>query len=298
MKKTFNKYESRSAYLFILPSLILLFIFVILPLLLAVYRSFFDYRYGQANDFVMFNNYISILRNEIFFQSFRNVLVFSFIITFLQIILSFLFANLLTKLTGKIGVFSRTIIYLPHLISGIVVAVIFTLMTTYNGGIINSLLGSMDIDPIPFNNDPFWSPISIIVPSIWIGFGYYTLVMYAGIINIPKDYFEAAKVDGANMFQSTLFITIPCMKNYFILMIVTQIVGNLQMFEIPMIMTNGQPANKTMTPVLYLIHSRANGNISDSEITAASILIMIMILLINSLVFYLMRTKKRNAWEM
>ncbi len=298
MKKTFNKYESRSAYLFILPSLILLFIFVILPLLLAVYRSFFDYRYGQANDFVMFNNYISILRNEIFFQSFRNVLVFSFIITFLQIILSFLFANLLTKLTGKIGVFSRTIIYLPHLISGIVVAVIFTLMTTYNGGIINSLLGSMDIDPIPFNNDPFWSPISIIVPSIWIGFGYYTLVMYAGIINIPKDYFEAAKVDGANMFQSTLFITIPCMKNYFILMIVTQIVGNLQMFEIPMIMTNGQPANKTMTPVLYLIHSRANGNISDSEITAASILIMIMILLINSLVFYFMRTKKRDAWEM
>lgn len=298
MGKAINKYEARSAYLFILPSLILLFIFVILPLILAIYRSFFDYRYGQINDFVMLNNYVAILKNTIFFQSFRNVLVFSLIITTLQIVLSFLFANVLTNLTGKIGVFSRTIIYLPHLISGIVVAVIFTLMTTYNGGVINSILGSMNIDPIPFNNHPIWSPISIIVPSIWIGFGYYTLVMYAGIINIPKDYFEAAKVDGANIFQSTLFITIPCMKNYFILMIVTQIVGNLQMFEIPMIMTNGQPANKTMTPVLYLIHSRANGNVSDSEITAASILIMIAILLINSLVFYVMRTKKRDEWEM
>ncbi len=289
--------ERITGILMVLPAFILLGIFVLTPLVMAIYRSFFDYRAGMESTPVGFENYLKILKNSVFFRSILNVLVMSLIITVSQVVLSFLFANALARIKGKFAVFSRTIIYLPHLISGIVVAVIFTLMTTYNGGVINQILEWLKIDPIAFNFDVFWSPVSIIVPSIWIGFGYYTLVMYAGLINIPREYFEAAQIDGANFVQSTLYVTIPNMKNYFVLLIVTLIVANLQMFEIPMIMTNGQPANRTMTPVLYLIHSRANGNISDSEITAAAILIMIIIMIINSSIFYLFRTRKEERWN-
>lgn len=292
-----HREEKVSGLLMVLPAFVMLLIFVITPLGLAFYRSFFDYRAGQESILVGFDNYMKILNNEVFFKSFFNVLKMTLAITLFQIIFSFLFANALVRIKGKFGVFSRTIIYLPHLISGIVVAVIFTLLTTYNGGIINAFLGIFNIEPVPFNNSEFWSPISIIIPTIWIGFGYFSLVMYAGLINIPKEFYEAAEIDGASFAQLTRHISIPMMKNYFLLLIVTLIVANMQMFEIPMIMTNGQPANQTMTPVLYLIHSRSNGNISDSEITAAAILIMIMILIVNSFVFKIF-SRREGRWDL
>ena len=286
--------ESLTAYSMILPALILLIIFVFIPLIIAIYRSFFD-KTIEGNDFVGFYYYIKVFTNIKFLESILHVFIFAVIITSSQIVLSFLFANVLTRVRGRYGIFARTIIYLPYLLSGIVVAVIFTLLTTYNGGVLNSILESMNIDPVAWNNNEFWSPVSIIIPTIWIGFGYTTLVLYAGLINIPKDYYEAAVMDGASFFQSMVYISIPSLKNYFMLLVVTGIVTNLQMYEIPMIMTNGQPLGQTMTPVLYIMHNRANGNVQDSEITAMAILVMIVILLINSLVFYLFKDKKEES---
>jgi ABC-type sugar transport system permease subunit len=298
IKKKRKHKDNASALLMILPALLLLTIFVFIPLIMAIFRSLYNFGSGEPSSFIGFSNYIKILKNSVFIQSLKNVLVLTAVITIVEVVLAFLFAHVLVRIKGKYGIFVRTIIYLPYLISGIVVSVIFTLMTTYNGGIINSILAIFDKNPIAFNNDVFWSPLSIIIPTIWIGFGYNTLVMYSGLINVPKDYYEAAQIDGAGFWASMFHITLPCMKNYFILLIVTLVVANLQMYEIPMMMTNGQPANRTMTPVLYLMHSRSNGNISDSEITAAALLIMIIILIINSAVFSLFKTKKKDSWEM
>jgi ABC-type sugar transport system permease subunit len=264
---------------------------------MALFRSFFETT-DTGIRFLEFDTFVKVLTNDNFIRSIFTVLKLSIIITITQIVISFLFANALVKINKKLSVVSRTLIYLPNLISGIVVSVIFTMLTTYNGGIINSILESLGGSPIAFNNDVTWSPISIIVPSIWIGFGYFSLVMYAGIINIPKTYFEAAEVDGASFIKKMWYITIPMMKNYFILLLVTMIVVNLQMFEIPMIMTGGQPANQTLTPVLYLVYSRSNGNITDTEITTSAILIMIIIVIFNSSIFYLFKNKKGREWEM
>ena len=296
--KTFKKLKGKTqesvvAYSMVLPALILLIIFVFIPLFMAVYRSFFDKVSGETQ-FVGLYYYTKVLKNNNFFKSILNVFKFASIITISQIIISFLFANVLTRVKGRYGIFCRTIIYLPYLLSGIVVAVIFTLLTTYNGGVLNSIIESWGLNPVAWNNDKFFSPVSIIIPTIWIGFGYTTLVLYAGLINIPKEYYEAAAIDGANFWQTLFRISIPSLKNYFVLLIVTGVVANLQMYEIPMIMTNGQPLNKTMTPVLYIMHNRANGNVSDSEITAMAILVMIVILLINSIVFYLFKDKKEE----
>ena len=288
--------DNKSAWIMLIPTILLLIIFVYVPLSMAFYRSFFTSENGSVT-FVGFQTFISILTNEYFMESIWNVIKMSIVITILQISLSFIFANILIKINKRLSLISRTLIYLPYLISGIVVSVIFMLLTTYNGGIINSILEGLGGTSIAFNNDFFWSPVSIIIPTIWIGFGYFSLIMYAGIINIPISYFEAADVDGASFLKKTLYITIPAMKNYFILLMITMIVVNLQMFEIPMIMTNGQPSNATMVPVLYLIHSRSNGNISDTEITTSAVLIMLIIVAINSSIFYLFRNKKGKGWE-
>ena len=285
-----KKQESLVGLLMIAPAVILLIIFVFVPLGMAIYRSLFETVAGETK-FVGLKLYEWTLDNEMFIKSILNVLLFAVIITVLQITLSFLFANVLVRIKGRYGVFARTIIYLPYLLSGIVVAVIFTLLTYFNGGVLNSIIQDLGGDPIAWKSDAFWAPVSIIIPTLWIGFGYTTLVMYAGLTNIPKDYYEAADMDGAGFWKKMFKISIPCMKNYFILLVVTNIVGNLQMYEIPMMMTDGK--ENTLTPVYYIMLNRSMGsNINDSQITALAVLVMIVILIINSFIFYFFRDKE------
>ncbi len=296
LPKEKKKEEIVSGFLLIGPAVILLSIFVIAPLVMAVYRSFFYFESGPNEAvFAGFENYIKVFQNENFLKAIANSLIMTFFVVLLQVLGSFLFANILVRIKNKYGVFVRTIIYLPYLFSGIVVGCIFTLLTYYNGGIINGILGTIGLEPIAFTHDVFWSYVSIIVPTIWIGSGYTTLIFYSGLINIPKDYYEASTIDGAGFFKQTWYIVLPSLKNYFVLIVVTLVTANLQMFEIPMLMTNGQPLNMTMTPVLYLIHARSNGNISQSEIIASSIMIMIFIGAINAVVFALTNRKKKGA---
>ena len=287
-----KKQESLVGLLMIAPAVILLIIFVFVPLGMAIYRSLFETVAGETK-FVGLKFYEWTLDNEMFIKSILNVLLFAVIITVLQITLSFLFANVLVRIKGRYGVFARTIIYLPYLLSGIVVAVIFTLLTYFNGGVLNSIIQDLGGDPIAWKSDAFWAPVSIIIPTLWIGFGYTTLVMYAGLTNIPKDYYEAADMDGAGFWKKMFKISIPCMKNYFILLVVTNIVGNLQMYEIPMMMTDGK--ENTLTPVYYIMLNRSMGsNINDSQITALAVLVMIVILIINSFIFYFFRDKEES----
>ncbi len=299
LPKDRKKEEKVSGLLLIAPAVILLAIFVITPLIMSIYRSFYYFESGPNEAiFAGFENYVKVFQNQEFLKSLGNVCLMTFFIVILQVLISFIFANVLVRVRNKFGVFVRTIIYLPYLFSGIVVGCIFTLLTYYNGGVINGILGEwFNADPISFTMDEFWAYVAIIVPTIWVGSGYTTLIFYSGLINIPKDYYEAAEVDGAGFFKVTWYIVLPQLKNYFVLIIVTLVTANLQMFEIPMIMTNGQPVNATMTPVLYLIHARANGNVSQSEIIAASILIMLFIGAINAIVFSLTnaKNKRRNV---
>ena len=287
--------EKVSGLICIAPAFILLTIFVLVPLVMAIWRSFYYYESGPVDSyFVGFENYKAILKNEIFLKSLGNVLLMALCIVSFQVIGSFIFASILVKVRNKFTVFVRVIIYLPYLFSGIVVGCIFTLLTTYNGGFINGLITLFDGEPISFQMDKFWAYLSIIVPTLWVGMGYTTLVFYSGLINIPNDYLEAARVDGAGYFTKLFSIILPSLKNYFVLIIVTLVTGNLQMFEIPMMMTNGLPLNMTMTPVLYLVHLRSNGNVSESQIIAASILIMLSVGAINAIVFSLTNRKDKD----
>ena len=296
LPKDKEKEEKVSGLICIAPAVILLVIFVLVPLFLAIYRSFFYYESGPVDSyFVGFQNYIEVFKNENFVKSIGNVVLLTLLIVTFQVVGSYILAAILVRIKNKFGVFVRIIIYLPYLLSGIVVSVIFYLMTNFQGGFINGFLSLFDAEPIGFQTDVFWAYVSIIAPTIWVGGGYTTLVFYSGLINIPKDHLEAASVDGASYLRQTFSIILPSLKNYIVLIIVTLVTGNLQMFEIPMMMTNGLPLNKTMTPVLYLIHARSNGNVSQSEIIASAILIMLVVGAINAVVFALSNFKKKEA---
>jgi ABC-type sugar transport system permease subunit len=158
-------------------------------------------------------------------------------------------------------------------------------------GLITSILISLDMDPVSFTSDGIW-PYVAFRPTLWLGLGYNTLVMYAGLINIPKDYYEAARIDGASPWQCLWSITIPNMKNYFVLIIINLVTVNLQMMEIPYIMTGGGPLNRTLTPVLYLFNSFRDPNRPQNVTIAGAILVMLLISTVNVIVFRFVRSRR------
>ena len=290
-----NKFKYRYAltgYAMLAPAFLLLTVFVVVPLVIAIFRSFFDYQaYAEVQEFVGLKNYATILRTTSFLNSFKNALLFAVIIVTAQILLSFSFAHVLKASAGRYGRFVRTIIYIPFLISGIAAGIVFMFMTNYGGGLINGILLSLDLAPISVEMSKTWARVFVILPTLWLGFGYNTLVMYAGLLNIPKDYYEAATLDGAGWFVKLIKITVPSMVNYFLLTVVGLLTGALTMFEIPFLMTGGGPLESTLTPVLYLFNNYRNVLQSSSITIAGAILVMLIVGALNAGVFFGVQSK-------
>lgn len=284
--------EWKTGVLMLLPAFLILFTFGTIPLIMAIIRSFRDYNTGMFNGF---GNYIAILADKTFLRSFGNVFLMGGICVVLMVTLSFLFAHLILKLPRRFGGVIKILIYIPCIISGVVTAIMYTFLMNYGGGLFTSLLLGMGLDPIAFTKEGIWPYVCIIVPTIWGGLGYNTLIMLAGLLDIPKIYYEAAKLDGANRFQVMFHITIPSLRNYFVLMIVNLVTGYMQMLELPYLITGGGPENKTVTPALFLYSSFRDPTRTPNITIAGALLIMVFIVAINGVVFALIRSKKSEA---
>ena len=286
---SFRYRYKHTAYLMLLPALVLLGIFVMWPLVMAVIRSFQDYNTGE---YVGLYNFVYILKTPSFVKAFKNVLILTVATVALTMVLTFLFALLMRSLSNRMGYFARACVFIPFFISGIVASVIFNLLINYGGGLFTSLLIDAGKDPIAFAVDGKWPYIIIIVITIWMTFGYQTLIMYAGLRQIPKSLYEAAQLDGANFWHQTLFITIPNMKNYFVLVCISLVTANLQMFEIPFMVTGGGPLESTLTLVMYLYNSFRDPGRPQNVTIAGALLVMILIMVINIIVFKTVRSEK------
>ncbi len=287
--KSFRYRDELSGWLLVLPAVLAIAFFQIVPLVMALIRSFQDYSTGE---FIGFRNYSFVLKQEVFTDSFLNIILFLIFIMAIMLVITFLFAQVLKNMKNRFGSATKILIYLPTLFSGILVSIMFLFIFNYGGGLITSLLLGANKDPIPFTLAMPWPHVLIIGISIWGGVGYHSLVMYAGAISIPESYYEAAMLDGANAIKRLWYITLPCMKNYFILTIINLATGTLMMFELPMMITGGGPDNKTMTPILY-IYNMFNDFTMDKNITiAGAILVAILTCAINVIVFKIIKSEK------
>lgn len=287
--RLFKYRNAKSAFAMMAPAVLLLLIFAYIPLAMAIVRSFQNYTTGE---FVWFENYDYIVKTPSFTKAFGNVILFTAIIVVAQMVLSFFFAHVLKAINAKVANTVKILLYVPCLISGVVASIIFMFILNYGGGLITSILIGLDIDPIAFATEGYWPIACVIVPTWWLGFGYNTLVMYAGLLNVPKSYYEAAQIDGAGFFKQMIYVTIPYMKNIFILSLINLITGSLQMLDIPYMITGGGPLDMTMTPSLYLFNSFRDVNRPQNVTIAGSILIMIVIVTINIIAFKCIHSEK------
>ncbi|GAB2535117.1 ABC transporter permease subunit [Gracilibacillus alcaliphilus] len=251
----------RKAYLFIAPFVIVFLIFNIYPIFLTFYYSLTNYSGmgGIANaEFIGIANYARLITDAYFYEAFLNTIKiwgFNFIVQMLIALgLALLFSDIRLKLKG-VGVF-RALFYLPNIITIASVAILFNILLDWNHGALNQLLLSFGFIDSPINwlNSPTYAQSAVALIGAWMWFGNSFIILLAGISGISRDYYEAALIDGANWWKSFTNITLPQLKPILLYVLITSIIGGLQLFDLPMLLTDtrGAPQGSLNTMVLYL----------------------------------------------
>ena len=290
-KSAWKKDDLLTAYLVLLPSFLLLVTFVIAPLVISVVNSFYDSSAYMDAVWKGMGNYTKVLTDEKFWKSIGVGLKFILSIV-IQLILAFFIAHLVIQLPKHLSSFVKVTVYMPCLLSGIIVGAIFSYIYASDaGGFLNNLLSKFGISPIGWTGEPRWALFSVAVAAIWNGLGYTTLVMLGGILDIPRDYYEAAKLDGAGFFAQMVHITIPSMRNLGVYLLISSFVSTFQLFELPFVLTGGGPLDMTQGPVGYLYyHFTWDDTLGMTY--AGSVLVAIVLTSISSVVFRVVNSEK------
>lgn len=279
------------AYLMLAPIIVLLTTFVVIPLIYAAYVSFYQWSFYKESVFVGWQNFERVWNDDKFWGSIWVGIKFVLYTVPAGFVLAFLFAHVVKSLQGKLGSLVKTAIYVPNVVSGVVASIIFIFIYDYQGGLANYLLGLLGFEHQAWTTDMRTAMLSISVPAIWLGFGYTTLIMLAGLNDIPTSYYEAAEIDGAGWLTKMIYITIPLMKNVFLFVAVTGTVGAIQQFDLPYMMTGGGPLNTTMTPNLFIFnHFRSDPYLGYT--IASALLLFLIVGFISSLMFRVFSSEK------
>ena len=248
-------------YIFLIPFITIYLIFNMIPLITTIYNSFFEnYRQGIIQvgpNWVGLENYITIFSNGDIPKYFSNTMImwiFGFIPQiFLSLLLAAWFAD--TRLRIKASGFFKTVIYMPNLIMASAFAMLFFTLFS-DSGPINSLLMQVGLisEPYKFLSHTISARGLVCFMNCLMWFGNTTILLMAGMLGIDSALFEAAQVDGATSTQVFFKITLPLLKPILIYVMITSLIGGLQMFDVPQILTNGEgsPVRTTMTMIMYL----------------------------------------------
>jgi cellobiose transport system permease protein len=260
---------SRWGYFFIAPFFLIYVLFSLFPLVSTFYNSFFEnYRVGLTQvgpTFIGFDNYMKIF-TESKVQDYALNTVLLWIMNFIpQIIVSLLlavwFSSSSMRLKGQ--QFFKTVIYMPNLIMAASFSMLFFALFS-DGGPVNSILTSAGLinDPIRFLSRVDWTRTLISTMNFLMWFGNTTILLMAGIMGIDVSLFEAARIDGANARQTFVKITMPLLLPIFVFVLITSMIGGLQLFDVPQILTNGNgsPDRTSMTLIMFLNKHLASRN--------------------------------------
>ncbi len=247
----YRRSEAIAGILMASPWILGFIIFVAGPMIVSLYLSFTRWDLFTAPKWIGLDNYVNLLTDDAsFIQSLKVTTIYAFVGVPLQVGLGLVLATLLNQNIRGLGLF-RTIYYLPSVIGGIAVAVMFRWIFGTQFGLINGMLATVGIQGPSWLGDPNLVMISFIGMSMW-GAGASMLIYLGALQGIPSELYEAADVDGAGTLAKFFRITVPMMTPVIFFNMVMGIIGGLQEFVIPFIMTGGGPADSSLFLVLYL----------------------------------------------
>jgi raffinose/stachyose/melibiose transport system permease protein len=275
-------------------AIILYLIFFVIPSFIGFYYSFTDWnRYTSELNFVGFKNFSTILFSNInYLQSIKNTLIFTLTTIMLKTVIALLLALLLTSGVRRFTNVHRMIIYLPAIVPMIVVGIVFKSILHPSTGILNVFLSAIGLEALTqgWLTNPKLALYSVIFVDTWKGIGYIMVILIAGLEAIPREYYEAAKIDGARAWDELRTITIPLLMPALTVVIVLNLLYGLKVFDIVYVLTNGGPgyATETVYTVVFKEFSKGRYGIS----TALSTLLFVIMTFLGFFVIRLMHREE------
>ncbi|MBO7745139.1 sugar ABC transporter permease [Paenibacillus sp. MWE-103] len=247
----------QAPYVFIAPTLILLTLFSLVPILVALVISLTDMDLGglanyDSINFIGFDNYAEVLKDPVFLKSIFNTVFYVVIGVPLVILFSLAIALLINLGTARIFKAFRVVYYLPSVTNIVAVAVVWSYLYNPSLGLFNYLLNALGLPDVQWLTQPTTAKLSLILLALWKAVGLNMIIFIAALQGIPKSYYEAAQLDGASLWQQVTKITIPMMRFAIFFVSITTMIGWLQFFEEPFVMTNGGPLDGTLSVSLFI----------------------------------------------
>lgn len=272
MKKTF-KIEP---YLFLFPAFLVLAVFFFLPFFQTLVMSFFDYSKDfYSPSFAWFSNYFDILSSKVFIKSVFNT--FWFLILCVPFLVIFpLFVAVLIDQKIKFKNLYKLIIYLPVVVSIVVVAIAFKWLYQPDG-LLNYFFGLINLPSVDWLTSPKVAMVSVALVTIFKGVGYYMMIYLAALMSVPKELYEAAEIDGAGFFKKHMTVTVPHLMPVIALVSTISAISALKVFVEIYVMTKGGPLNSTKTMVYY-IYEKAFEGLDLGLASAACVVLLVLVM--------------------
>ena len=253
-RKKINWRKQGVAYLFLLPALLVFTVVTWYPILNTILYSFQRVNLGGVQGWVGTANYVRMFGNPIFYTAWKNILIYVLLSLIMGAMVPIILALIINEMRG-LSSFFQTIVYLPTLIPIAVGLIVWRQIYAPEGGVLNSLLKMINLEPQLWLQDPLLAKPALIIIMTWIGAGGATLLYLYALREIPMELFEAAELDGFSVFQRIRYIALPLLRSRIQIMLVLQVITVAQVFTEPFILTNGGPANSTTSPVLEIYNT-------------------------------------------
>ena len=275
LKKKSSLRHTGAFWAFVAPCCILFGIFFLLPLVLSIAFSFTNYDGWKVMDFVGIKNYITLFKDSKFYASMGRTLVYTICCLPFRVIIPLLIAVLVTSPRVRLKSLSRTMIYIPVLMSALVVGITINWMFSQEYGLINFIIQSFGGTPLEWSLNSGLATFA----SVWASIGFNMIIYVGGINNISPDLYEAASIDGANSFQSFLRITVPMLSPTTFLVVLLSTVNLLKEYALVQGITQGGPGLST-TYIIQYIFDKGFNQMEYGYASAISTVVMIVFALI------------------
>lgn len=287
IKTSRERSEFLWGWLFILPTVIGLVVLNIIPIFQTLYQSFFKTGdFGKGNVFVGVENYVKVFGDHEVWQSLINTFKYAIVEVPFSIVIALVLAVLLNRKMKGRGIY-RTIIFLPMVAAPAAVAMVWRWLFNSDFGLINNVFHAN----VKWVSDPKIAVFSIAVIGVWSIIGYNMVLFISGLQEIPHDYYEAAEIDGATGVKSFFHITVPLLSPTIFFVLVTRVIGSLQVFDLMyMVMDKSNPALEKTQSLVYLFYKYAF--INKNMGYGATIVILLLVITMIITVFQMIGQKK------
>ena len=293
MSRALVRQETIAGYLFLLPSLIFFIGFVIYPMVMCIFTSFFDSSMNRADVFIGLQNYVELFHDSVFLGALRNTLIIVVVSVPITCIFSLWVASAIVNMPPWATSLFRVIFYLPVVTGSVAVTVVWKWMFNYDYGLINYALSLFGVSPVNWLNDPHYNLAALIIYGIWSMLPFTIILLLSGFQNINPQYYTAARIDGASSGRIFRRITVPLLAPTLGLTMIVNVISASKVFSELFPLFNGNPGSAySLYTVVYYLFDMFYKQWQLGPAAASAVVLFVIVLIFTMLQLFIQRKWK------